>query len=57
MATKNKIRLQAYLPQSLAELIKEKAQKAERPETWEMLRIIKLGLEADGETLPKEVCQ
>ena len=57
MTTGNRIRLQAYLPQNLAELIKEKAQKAERPETWEMLRIIKLGLKADGETLPDEVCQ
>jgi len=51
MTPEARIRLQAYLPQSLAELIKQKAEKAERPESWELLRLIKLGLTSDGELL------
>ena len=51
MSTEARVRLQAYLPHQIAELIKLKAVKAERPESWELLRIIKLGLTADGESL------
>lgn len=51
MSTEARIRLQAYLPYQIAELIKQKAEKAERPESWELLRLIKLGLTADGESL------
>mgnify|MGYP000568238127 CR=1 FL=1 len=51
MSKPARVRLQAYLPLGIAELIKRKAAKAERPETWEVLRLIKVGLIADGESL------
>lgn len=50
MADITKVRLQAYLPPEIAERIRKRAVVADRPESWELLRVIKLGLEAAGET-------
>ena len=49
MAEATKVRLQAYLPPDIAERIRKRAAVADRPESWELLRVIKLGLEAAGE--------
>ena len=49
MSSQRKVRVQTYLPATMADRIKERAAIADRPESWEMLRIIRLGLEAAGE--------
>ena len=48
MTDQGRVRLQAYLPADIAEVIKLRAEQDERPESWELLRIIKLGIAADG---------
>ena len=55
MSNQNKVRVQAYLPGPVAERIKERAAIADRPESWELLRIIKLGLETAGEKFEEGV--
>ena len=55
MAEVAKERLQAYLPPEIAERIRKRAAVAERPESWELLRVIKLGLKAAGESFEERV--
>ena len=39
-------RLQLYLEPDLAELIRQRAEDGHRPESWEVERLIRLGLQA-----------
>ncbi len=45
-AAMKKHRLQAYLEPELAELIRQRAEDGHRPESWELERLIRLGLKA-----------
>ena len=46
MATDKRRRLQAYLEPELADLIRQRAEDGHRPESWEVERLIRLGLQA-----------
>jgi len=46
VATEKRRRLQAYLEPELAELIRQRAEDGHRPESWEIERLIRLGLQA-----------
>jgi len=46
VATDKRRRLQAYLEPELADLIRQRAEDGHRPESWEVERLIRLGLQA-----------
>jgi hypothetical protein len=46
VTTLKKQRIQAYLEPELAEQIRQRAEAGHRPESWEMERLIRLGLQA-----------
>lgn len=54
MATETRVRLQAYLPPDIADQIKQKAEAAQRPESWEVLRLLKVGLAADQQNISEK---
>ena len=54
MATETRVRLQAYLPPDIADQIKQKAEAAQRPESWEVLRLLKVGLAADQQNISEQ---
>jgi hypothetical protein len=41
-------RVQAYLEPELAEVIRKRAEDGHRPESWELERLIRLGLQASS---------
>jgi hypothetical protein len=48
MKEAGKVRVQAYLDKSLAELVRERAKAGRRPESWEFEYLIRKGLEVEG---------
>jgi hypothetical protein len=46
VTTLKKQRIQVYLEPVLAELIRQRAEAGHRPESWELERLIRLGLQA-----------
>ena len=48
MSASRKLRLQAYLDSELIEKIREHARANHRPESWEIERLLRLALEAEG---------
>lgn len=48
MPSPKKARIQAYLEPELAEIIRKRAVEEDRPESREMTRLVRLGLEADA---------
>ena len=46
MSTAKRQRLQAYLDPELAATIRRRAEEGNRPESWEVEKLIRLGLQA-----------
>jgi hypothetical protein len=55
LATMKKQRLQAYLEPEIAEQIRQRAEDGHRPESWEVERLIRLGLKASEAAEREEV--